>query len=312
MNRPFFNLFYFALLVGASVIRMLEAFLSRETFSIGVNAYLKEFAFKNATTKDLWGALSEASSMDVESFMDTWVEETGYPVITIAKEDYDSDKKLMTLTLKQKRFLSFKSLSRNEDSVEDSSAWFVPITVLTDSCTLDTRQLEAMEGQISFPYTSSDSSFYKLNADGIGFYRIGYSSGQLKRILSAISGPPHSQVFSVQDRLQLINDAFACAKAGVTETSTALQLLDSFKNESSGIVLETISKWLSTVEDTFALDDVITKGIKGLKRDIFGNIVTTVGFDYGENEDYLTVKKRTTIIKAAATANDPRYVTINP
>ena len=291
---------------------MLEAFLSRETFSKGVNAYLKEFAYKNATTKDLWGALSKASSMDVASFMDTWVEETGYPVITIVKEDYDDDRKIMTLALKQERFLSFKSLSTSEDSVEESSVWFVPITVLTDSCTLATRQLEAREGQISFPYTSSDSSFYKLNADGIGFYRIGYSSGQLKRILAAISGPAHCQIFSVQDRLQLINDAFACAKAGVTETSSALQLLDSFKNESSGIVLDTISKWLSTLEETFALDDVITKGVKDMKRDIFGNLVATVGFDYGEDEDYLTVKKRTTIIKAAATANDPRYVTTKP
>jgi aminopeptidase 2 len=306
--RCFVTCFFDALFlfyIGASVIRMLEDFLSREAFSKGVNLYLKEFAYKNATTKDLWKALSTASSINVEMVMNTWVEKVGYPVITVVKEDYDEEKKVMNLTLKQERFLSFKSVSLSDSSL-DSSVWFVPVTVLTDSFPVATRHLEAKEGVISFPYTPSEKSFYKLNANGIGFYRIGYSSLQMNRILQTLAGQ-QSCLFSVQDRLQLINDAFACAKAGVAETSTALQLLDSFKNESSGIVLATISFWLSAVEETFALDENIRNGIKTLTRNIFASLVSTVGFDYSKNEDYLMLKKRTTIIKAAANANDPRY-----
>ena len=42
---------------GASIIRMLEGFLSKETFAAGVSNYLKKHSFKNATTLDLWLSL---------------------------------------------------------------------------------------------------------------------------------------------------------------------------------------------------------------------------------------------------------------
>lgn len=74
-------------LKGSSVIRMLSAHLGQETFLRGVADYLKSHAYGtrsfanaifdfqlmfflgNATTNDLWSALSKASNQDVHSFM---------------------------------------------------------------------------------------------------------------------------------------------------------------------------------------------------------------------------------------------------
>lgn len=76
-------------LKGSSVIRMLSDHLGRETFLRGVAQYLKAHAYGeispqtdqerpiitkwnspgNATTNDLWSALSKASNQDVNSFM---------------------------------------------------------------------------------------------------------------------------------------------------------------------------------------------------------------------------------------------------
>jgi aminopeptidase N len=74
-------------LKGSSVIRMLSVHLGRETFLRGVADYLKSHAYGkpwnmdstgkyklisligNATTNDLWSALSKASGQDVHSFM---------------------------------------------------------------------------------------------------------------------------------------------------------------------------------------------------------------------------------------------------
>lgn len=77
-------------LKGSSVIRMLSNHLGQETFLRGVAAYLKAHAYGtwirvidvlgvdivltmcttgNATTNDLWSALSKASNKDVNSFM---------------------------------------------------------------------------------------------------------------------------------------------------------------------------------------------------------------------------------------------------
>lgn len=56
-------------LKGSSVIRMLAVYLGLETFFKGVSNYLKAHAYGNATTKNLWDALSEASNQDIGAYM---------------------------------------------------------------------------------------------------------------------------------------------------------------------------------------------------------------------------------------------------
>ena len=56
-------------LKGSSAIRMLSGHLGVETFLLGVSNYLKAHAYGNATTNDLWAALSDASGKDVNTFM---------------------------------------------------------------------------------------------------------------------------------------------------------------------------------------------------------------------------------------------------
>lgn len=54
---------------GSSVIRMLSGHLGTQTFLDGVAAYLKSHAYGNATTNDLWAALSKASGKNITEFM---------------------------------------------------------------------------------------------------------------------------------------------------------------------------------------------------------------------------------------------------
>ena len=46
---------------AASVLRMLEAYLGEESFRAGVNAYIKEHEYGNATAEDFWGTLAKTS-----------------------------------------------------------------------------------------------------------------------------------------------------------------------------------------------------------------------------------------------------------
>ncbi|CAG8555897.1 12443_t:CDS:2, partial [Acaulospora colombiana] len=63
---------------GASVIRMLSnSYLGEEVFLSGVRKYLDKHMYNNATTKDLWDALSEASGKDVKGFVSNWTTKVG-------------------------------------------------------------------------------------------------------------------------------------------------------------------------------------------------------------------------------------------
>src|SRR6202041_3828498 len=50
---------------AAAVLRMLEAYLGPETFRDGVNEYLKQHAYANATASDFWNAQSRVSKKTV-------------------------------------------------------------------------------------------------------------------------------------------------------------------------------------------------------------------------------------------------------
>lgn len=80
---------------------MLENTIGPEAFKQGVHNYLQDFKLRNAKTDDLWGHLNRTSPIiNVRSFMSTWTEQMGYPLLTVS-----FDKENGTLTFRQKRFL---------------------------------------------------------------------------------------------------------------------------------------------------------------------------------------------------------------
>ncbi|CAG9540352.1 unnamed protein product, partial [Cercopithifilaria johnstoni] len=86
-----------------SIIRMLCNYLGEETFQKGLWIYLKRFQYSNAVTVDLWNALSEASSQNIESLMSTWTKQMGYPLLSVSQK---IDGKKRILKMSQKRFLA--------------------------------------------------------------------------------------------------------------------------------------------------------------------------------------------------------------
>uniref|UniRef100_A0A672SLM2 Aminopeptidase n=1 Tax=Sinocyclocheilus grahami TaxID=75366 RepID=A0A672SLM2_SINGR len=68
---------------GAAVLRMLATFMTEDAFMRGIKMYLAKFEYKNTVYKDLLKCLQEETKEDLEGFMSTWIEQVGYPVITI-------------------------------------------------------------------------------------------------------------------------------------------------------------------------------------------------------------------------------------
>ncbi len=67
---------------GARLMLWLYRLLGEKNFYRGMKDYFKQFAYDNTTGDDLWAALQKHADFDVKSFMDTWILQPGYPVIT--------------------------------------------------------------------------------------------------------------------------------------------------------------------------------------------------------------------------------------
>jgi aminopeptidase 2 len=285
---------------GASVIRMLEAFLGSENFKNGVIEYLKKNSYKNATTIDLWNALSDASGRDVGAMMASWTEKVGFPVVKVVGESFDSKKSELTLDLIQERFIA------SGDDVNDDTIWSIPINVVSNVSKFSQHSLDTKKGSITIPYSDNGSPFFCFNVDATGFYKTLYTKEQLARLAMALKNDIN--VISVRDRVTLTDDLVSFAKAGLIDTFTVLETLrQGFRGEDNAIALEAVSSGINQIKDTFYQDEAVVMVINTIIRELFSKRVAEIGFEHAKDDDYQLQKKRSLIIKACAYAGDSEY-----
>ncbi|KAH1066376.1 hypothetical protein J1N35_031363 [Gossypium stocksii] len=73
---------------GSAVIRMLQEYIGNEIFQKSLSFYVRRYAWSNARTEDLWSVLSEVTGIQVNSMMDSWTKQKGYPVISVKSKDH--------------------------------------------------------------------------------------------------------------------------------------------------------------------------------------------------------------------------------
>lgn len=63
------------------VMRNLEELIGKEAFQTGIQQYLKEFAYANATWDDLIDILDQQTALNLETWNQDWIKEGGMPII---------------------------------------------------------------------------------------------------------------------------------------------------------------------------------------------------------------------------------------
>ena len=66
---------------------MIEHYLGADAFRDGVRLYMRRHREGNAVAGDLWRALEEASGREVERVAQAWIEQPGFPLVTIAPRE---------------------------------------------------------------------------------------------------------------------------------------------------------------------------------------------------------------------------------
>jgi tricorn protease interacting factor F2/3 len=149
---------------GATILRMLEAFIGPEAFRQGVHDYLVKFQYGNARSEDLWAALEAAAKQPISDLMRRWVERPGLPVLIVHRGPDG-------LHLEQRRFSIHGDHPRQY--------WPVPLVARMDGKAL--RVL--MSGpEIALSVPAGADIF--LNEQALGFYRVLYDGPTYEQILA--------------------------------------------------------------------------------------------------------------------------------
>ena len=206
---------------GACVVRIVYHVLGAETFKKGLQMYMKKHAYGNTVTDDLWDSLQEAvgrtQGWTVAELMGSWTQQMGYPVIRAKLGD---DKK--SLQLSQEWFVADGSEKPEDKTVKP---WMVPVFV--GGSGVVGSELHVIRDKIStIPIPqgldlAQPAVWLKLNFGEIAPIRIQYDSPELVKALLS-----HGlKDLAVQDRIGLLSDARALARAGRQDLSHVLALL---------------------------------------------------------------------------------------
>ncbi len=208
---------------GGSILRQVEAFVGPENFRQGLRHYLKQYAYGCAASHQLWEALETASSQPVNALMRSWVEQPGYPQVSVERSDEQ-------LTLTQSRFTHLPNQSDQQWLIPismrifDESGQFKTVTTLLDqrSATLDLPK---------------NTTAYKVNADHTGFYRVHYADAAN---LSALAQLVRSRRLTEIDRWGLQNDLYAMMVAGKVSMERFLEVAVHYQHECDFLPLSSL------------------------------------------------------------------------
>jgi aminopeptidase N len=274
-------------LKGSSVIRMLASHLGLETFLTGVSNYLKAHAYGNATTNDLWSALSQASGQDVNALMDPWIRKIGYPVLTVAEEPGQ-------ISVRQSRYLSTGDVKTEEDE----TTWWVPLGLRGKAGVKEVASVSLTVKEDTI--RDVDDSFYKINFDNAGFYRTNYPPARLANFGKQIDN------LSISDKIGLVGDAGALALSGDATTPALLGFIEGFSAEENFLVWSQIISSIGTIKSVFSEEDVIRDALKAFTLKLINAAVKKIGWQFDPKEDYLVGQLRALLISSAGINGNQR------
>lgn len=193
---------------------MIQVAVGLETWRRGINKYMLARYHDVAIPEDFYNALQEAVDEDnlanppnIATIMATWEHQSGYPLITVAREGNQ-------LTLTQERFFYSNLTSDN--------VWWVPINyVVASNPDFTEAQPDLwMEAERSVTLLSdsapkgwTEDDWIIVNIQESNYYRVNYDDHSWNLITRQLRGNSFEDIHLL-NRAQLIDDSLNLARAG--------------------------------------------------------------------------------------------------
>ncbi|NXG44487.1 AMPE aminopeptidase, partial [Psilopogon haemacephalus] len=273
---------------GASILRMVQDWITPELFQKGCQEYLKKYHFQNAKTQQFWEALEEASNKPVREVMDTWTRQMGYPVLEMGSNSI----------LTQKRFLLDPTANASYPHSDLGYKWNIPVKWRFGNTTNYTFYNISDSSGIEIP---SSGTFVNINPDHIGFFRVNYNS-QNWDSLSNLLVNNHSSL-SAADRAGILDDAFSLARAGLVNYSVPLQLTKYLTNETDYLPWHRVISSVTYLANMLADDQNLYPQFQKYFRQQVKPIVDQL--TWSDTGDHLDRLLRASVLDFACSMDDP-------
>jgi tricorn protease interacting factor F2/3 len=266
---------------GGSILRQVQGYIGDENFQKGLQHYLKAYEYGCAASHHLWQSFEDVSKQPVSAMMKSWIEQPGYPLITVSRQDRQ-------LVLSQKRFTYLPN--------DSDQKWLVPIILRLFSETGAQRRLTLLlEETEQVIELDEDTVAYKINDRQTGFYRAQYNDPDN---MEELGQRVREKSLSLEDRWGLQNDLFAMVKAGCASLDGYLEFIAYYEMEDAYLPLASIANNLFTA---YLVVDEDRKGkISSLAKNRLEDILENIGYEPVTDESHSTSLLRDQVLWDAA------------
>ncbi|NVN38356.1 ERAP1-like C-terminal domain-containing protein [Komagataeibacter swingsii] len=276
---------------GEQVIRMIENWLGEDYFRDGMRIYMKAHAYSNATSDDLWDALSQASGQDIAPVARSFVEQPGIPQVNVTRRCVGG---ATVLTLTQSRF-----------SIHDPHAaplkWKIP--VIAGTAQGDVHKLLLGASPVTLRSPGCEQAI-KINLGENGYYRTRYDSASLALLQKDFAS------FSPADRVNLLGDEFALFQSGQAPLKDYLSLISHLPDmhETDIAVLQDTIAHLRAL-DRMVRGTSVSAPFHNLARTILQAQMERLGWDVRKDEPFTDTLLRPEVIGALGQFGDQVVIT---
>lgn len=255
---------------GARLMRMCQAYIGDEAFQTGLRSYFKEFSYKNTEASDLWKHFSQSSGKDISSFMNTWISQSGYPVLNVGPTG-----------LSQNQF--FVGQHQPSDKI-----W--PIALNSNNGSLPAL---LDEPKIDVEISLND----RFNVGDTAHFLTHYSQEHLSTLVK------NSQ--TDLDKLQLLHEQTLLVRGGLSSSDSLIDLLGSFSSSESYNVWEILAVTFSELKKFVEDDKEAEKKLRELAGKLAKTQFARLGWSPTKGESEGDTKLRSNIIGMMTYSQNP-------
>lgn len=288
---------------GASIINMVYEYLEPSNFREGLRDYIKSHKYGNTKSEDIWKALDTYSNSNLSFNMKTWVEQPGYPLVTVEEASYDEIGKRVTLTLSQERFYAAGSPPLHSSN---ETIWWIPLSIIIRKNRKYRRisyQFNTKRTLITFPLEDDIQSYWKINSKSMGVYRVLLPEKEMERICAVLKND--ISAMGTDDKVGFLLDSYAVARSGKGNFKSVLDLISALKSDTSLFVISSMAMILNSLTNNLYMASKSTiDALKKFTRAIFSDSMKSLGYDYPSNESTLNSLKRSVLLNVLSNADD--------
>ena len=195
--------------------------------------------------------------------------------------------------------------------MDDSSVWPVPLAAVgAGGAAVGEQYLSEASGSTGVSLSAA-GGWVKANSGINGIFRVAYDDALLAKLCTApaAGGAAPITTLSAQDRMGLVGDAFALAKAGFASTVAALKMLSGYQGDMSRIVVVAILEGLNDVSSImFQEPEAVQANFRKFQLKLFSPLAAKLGWAPSADDSHEVALLRPVVLRRAGSLGDEAVV----